>query len=456
MTSFYIDTLGCAKNDYDSQSLAAKLMDRGCERTKNPYKADILIVNTCGFIEAAKRESIEHIFDMISVKQGLRKPKLVVTGCLSERYHAELVDELGEVDIFTGVNEYDELPDILLGENGKFPQNNKTAANSNASDMVTESAKETLPYVERVYEKGVYSDVIKIAEGCNNACKFCAIPMIRGKYRSKRIEDCVREACDMASHGIKELIVIAQDTSYYGMDIYGERKLPELLRRICKIDGIEWIRLMYVYDDGVTDELIDTIASESKICNYIDMPIQHISDNVLTKMGRKSTGASIRNTIAKLRKNISDIHIRTTLLVGFPGETEQDIRELVTFVQEAKIERMGAFAFSDEEGTPAHEMPDKLSEDVKQSRLDMIMTTGRDVSRDINSKKTGKTYDVIIDEVIADDCSEYAYIGRTRYDAPEIDDSVEFTSDKEHFPGDIVKVKITDAYEYDLIGTEVQ
>jgi ribosomal protein S12 methylthiotransferase len=435
--SIYIDTLGCAKNEYDSQVLAAELLRRGCTITDEPEDADILIVNTCGFIDAAKVESIDHIFSFAGMKESGKK--LVVTGCLSERYHEELAKEIPEVDIFTGVNDYDDLPSLLLDDDA-------------AGDNVRGKAEKVLPFRERVFPENTYSSVIKIAEGCSNSCAFCAIPKIRGPYRSKRMEDVIREASMMADRGIKELILIAQDTSYYGRDLYGRPMLPELLRELNKIDGIEWIRLMYVYDDGITDELIDAIAECEKVCSYIDIPIQHISNSVLKAMRRRSTGDSIRATIAKLRKRIPDIHIRTTLLVGFPGETEQDFQELLDFVKTEKIDRLGTFAFSDEDGTPAHDMDGKVPEEVAEKRRDMIMQAQAAVSEELNERKIGRTFDVMVDEAGPDSF----FIGRTRYDAPEIDDEVTFQSDRELRPGDIVRVKITDAYEYDLAGEEVQ
>ena len=431
--TFYIDTLGCAKNDYDSQVLAALLMQRGCTLTEAPEAADILIVNTCGFIESAKIESIEHIFSMASLKGKTKK--LVVTGCLSERYHEDLVKEIPEVDIFTGVNDYDELPDLLLSDNKVM------------ADSVKGRVGKVLPYKERALPGKSYSGVLKIAEGCNNTCAFCAIPKIRGPFRSKKIEDAVKEAEVMAEQGIKELTIIAQDTSYYGKDLYGEAMLPELLRRLCRIDEIKWIRLLYVYDDGITDELIETIAANDKICNYLDIPIQHIADNVLSRMKRKSTGASIRETFRKLRANIPDVHIRTTVLVGFPGESEDDFKELLEFVKEARIDRLGVFAFSDEEGTLSYTMDDKLPEDVKETRRDSIMELQLSISEEL---KLGKTYEVMIDEI-----HDGSYIGRTKYDAQEIDNEVSFVSERLHELGDIVNVKITEAYEYDLVGEEV-
>ncbi|MBQ0040729.1 MAG: 30S ribosomal protein S12 methylthiotransferase RimO [Clostridiales bacterium] len=439
MTKIYIDTLGCAKNEYDSQVLSADLEERGCAIVLDPEEADVLIVNTCGFIDDAKRESIEHIFEMAELKGESKK--LVVTGCLSQRYHDELVEEMPEVDMFFGVNDYDVIPDIIVGD---------VAAPSPVGHLEP-TTPSPLVYRKRMYKKNVYTDVLKIAEGCNNACAFCAIPAIRGPYRSKSIEDCVREARDMAEAGVKELVLIAQDTSQYGKDLYGSIKLPELLTELCKIDGIEWIRLQYVYDNGITDELIEVMKREPKICNYLDIPIQHIADNVLNAMRRRSSGKSIRATIKKLRDNIPDIHIRTTLLVGFPGETEADIEELIDFIDETKIDRLGAFAFSDEEGTASFDLPGKLDEETKQERRNMVMEHQLAVSEELNERKIGGVQEVMIDEV----AGENLYIGRTRYDAPDIDCEVTVSTEIKHRPGDIIKVKITDSYEYDLEGVEV-
>lgn len=448
----YIDTLGCAKNEYDSQMLAAALVERGCSIVFEPEDADIMIVNTCGFIEDAKKESISRIFELAEEKG--RGMKLVVTGCLSERYHRELAEEMPEVDMFFGVNDYDRLPDILIGSgpDEERPLGRGGAAPEEAarsSDMVGD-VLDDLRYRKRDFDEGAYTGYLKIAEGCNNACSFCAIPSIRGRYRSKRIEDCVREAQDMADAGIRELILIAQDTSQYGRDLYGKLCLPELLKKLCAIDGIEWIRLMYVYDNGITDELVDTIANEPKICKYIDMPIQHISDKVLHRMRRQSTGDSIRAAIRMLRERIPEVHIRTTLLVGFPGETEEDMAELLEFIDTMKIDRLGAFAFSDEEGTPSYELDGKLDEETKQARRNAVMEHQLRVSEELNEKKIGKVFEVIVDEMIDED----VYSGRTRYDSPEIDCNVAFRSTRDLYPGDIVNVRIHSAYEYDLEGEE--
>ena len=435
MKKVYIDTLGCAKNEYDSQVLSKLLQEQGFELVGDPISSDVMIVNTCGFIDDAKTESIERILELGEIK-GDRK--LVITGCLSQRFHDELVKEMPEVDLFFGVNEYDLIPKILSGH--LFNEN----------DMVGLEI-DKLPYRKRILEDKPYYAYLKIAEGCNNACSFCAIPSIRGPYRSKRIEDCIREAKDLADAGIKELILIAQDTSQYGIDLYGELKLPELLTELCKIEGIEWIRIMYVYDNSITDELIDTIARETKICKYVDMPIQHVSDNVLNRMRRKSTGSSIIDAINKLRERIPDIHIRTTLLVGFPGETEEDFGELLNFVDSMNIDRLGAFAYSDEEGTASYKLDGKLDDETKAARRDSIMEHQLHISEHLNEKKIGQILEVIIDEKVEDG----VYIGRSRYDAPDIDCEITITSNNALKPGDIIKVLIKNSYEYDLEGEEI-
>ncbi len=457
----FIDTYGCAKNEYDSSVLAASLVERGCSIVDDACEADFIILNTCGFIEDAKKESIERIFDLADLRK--ESQKLIVTGCLSERYHKELSEEIPEVDMFFGVNDYDEIPDILLNED-------KEAKNPDRVGCVLDM----LPYRKRFIEGNTHFAYMKIAEGCYNACSFCAIPGIRGTFRSKKMEDCVREAEDLAEKGVRELILIAQDTSQYGRDLYGEVKLPELLKRLFRVEGIEWIRLMYVYDNGITDELIDTIANEPKICKYIDMPIQHVSDHVLKMMRRRSSGDSIKEVINKLRDRIPDVHIRTTLLVGFPGETQEDMDELIDFIDNYDIDRLGAFAFSEEEGTPSFTMDGKIPEEERKARRDLVMQHQQAVSDRLNERKIGRIYEVIVDECVELDAENIVddfnnideetmsrtvnvYSGRTRYDAPEIDCAVTFTTNNmELVPGDIVKVRITDAYEYDLDGEEVE
>lgn len=443
MKKIYIDTLGCAKNEYDSQVLSAALVEKGFEICKEPENADVLIVNTCGFIDDAKRESIERIFELADIKE---ERHLIVTGCLSERYHEELVKEMPEVDIFFGVNDYDRIPEIIIN----MFKGSETAENQAVQGDMVGSEQDMLCYRRRDYTAYTHTGVLKIAEGCNNACSFCAIPSIRGSYRSKSMEDCVHEAMDMAAAGIRELVLIAQDTSQYGRDLYEKPCLDRLLHELCRIDGIEWIRIMYLYDNGITDEIIEAIATEPKVCKYIDMPIQHISDNVLNAMRRQSSGASIKATIEKLRNRIPDIHIRTTLLVGFPGETESDINELLDFIDTMNIDRLGAFAFSDEEGTASFDLPNKLPEDIKIARRNSVMEHQLAVSERLNETKIGRILEVMVDELVEDG----VYVGRSRYDAPEIDCEVSFTSEAVHRPGDIVRVKINNAYEYDLEGEE--
>ena len=468
----FIDTYGCAKNEYDSSVLAASLTEKGCSIVYDTREADVIILNTCGFIEDAKKESIERIFDLIDYRE--ENQKIIVTGCLSERYHKELAEEIPELDMIFGVNDYDKIPDIIMSEAGGHVETALSDRVGCTLDMLPYRKRKLDSYdVEYNTEYMPHYGYLKIAEGCYNACSFCAIPMIRGSYRSKKMEDCVLEAEDMAAAGIKELILIAQDTSQYGRDLYGEPRLSELLRRLCRVEGIEWIRLMYVYDNGITDELIDTIANEPKICNYIDMPIQHVSDNVLRMMRRRSTGDSIKEVIRKLRDRIPDVHIRTTLLTGFPGETQEDMDELIDFIDTYEIDRLGCFAFSDEEGTPSYEMPDKIPEEEKKARRDLVMQHQQAVSEKLNEKKIGSIVDVMVDRCIEVDCEDIIedfdkadketlkkvltlYEGRTGFDAPEIDCSVYFTSKSwEYEPGRVVKVLITDTYEYDLEGTEV-
>ncbi len=454
--SVYIDTLGCAKNEYDSQVLAKYLTSQGCLITDDPLESDILIVNTCGFIEAAKIESINRIMEMVNIKGD--KKRLIITGCLSERYHDELVKEIPEADLIAGVNEYFKLSDIIKEIN---LDSNETFENK---DIVGGGTNEILEYNKREIPLGTYSSFIKVAEGCDNTCAFCAIPSIRGRYRSKKIEDIVREAEDLSLKGVKELILIAQDLSVYGKDIYGKIELVTLLKELCKVDGIRWIRLMYMYDNNITEELIKTIKDEPKICNYIDIPIQHISDKILKRMRRKSSSSSIKSTINMMRSIIPDMCIRSTLMVGFPGETEEDFNELLEFIREYKLDRIGVFSYSDEDGTIAYNMDGKLDEETKKNRVDILMTEQSKISLQKNIEKLGSTLEVIIDEIdggsIASSLESgklnYTYIGRTRCDAPEVDCEVTITSSKEHKTGDIIPVLIEEVLEYDLIGKEVE
>ena len=432
----FIDTLGCPKNFNDSEFAAGILEENGYEIIDSPEDADIIMVNTCGFINDAKKESIEHIFEMNERRKD--GGKLVVSGCLSQRYSEELSKEIPEADCIIGVNQYNKLPEILSDID-----NNHVAANSCDLD-----------YLEKTVRKlsdNPYTATLKIAEGCNNTCTYCIIPMIRGKFRSKKMEDIITEAKELANAGCKELILIAQDVTYYGKDLYGKVVLPELLRKLCKIDGIEWIRLMYCYDERITDELIQVMAEEDKICKYIDIPLQHASDNILRLMRRQTTRKSIKETLAKLKAAMPDIHVRTTLIVGFPGETEDDYDQLLELVESERFSRLGVFTYSQEENTVAAEMDNQIDEDIKQTRFDGVMRRQMLISSELNQEKIGKVFDVIVDSMDEDG----SFIGRTRFDAPEIDNSVIFTSKNELQPGDIVKVKINDAFDYDIIGEEL-
>ena len=434
----YIDTLGCPKNFNDTEVAKGSLCgENDFTLAASPEDADIIMVNTCGFINDAKKESIDKIFEMSAYKHAGKK--LVVSGCLSERYSKELFDEMPEVDCFIGVNEYEQLPEIFRNLDMR-------------KNLVGGCIGDTLPRMQRKLDDNPFTSTLKIAEGCDNFCAYCVIPSIRGGFRSKRMEDVLAEAEELAAAGCKELILIAQDVTNYGIDLYGAYKLPELLRQLCRIEGIVWIRLMYCYEDRITDELIAVMATEPKICHYIDIPIQHAADTVLTAMNRRSTGASIRTTIRKLREAIPDMHIRTTLIVGFPGETEDDFEALLDFVETMRFERLGVFAYSREEGTPAGEMENQIDEAVKEARLDAIMRRQLEISLAVNEAKIGKTFMVLVEERDADG----SYIGRTAYDAPEIDDSVLFTSKRALKAGDFVQVQINDAFDYDLIGVEVE
>ncbi len=444
----YIETLGCPKNFNDSEGIAGIWESSGMSITDNPIQADAILVNTCGFINDAKKESIDKIFEMANFIEeeaerksaegaAAEKKILIVSGCLSQRYGDELFDEMPEADIFLGVNDYEKLPRIV--QDFKRGQRQK---------LFSCQPEKFAEFSGRKTEDNPYTATLRIAEGCSNCCAYCVIPQIRGKYRSRPMENILREAEELAAKGCKEIILIAQDVTEYGRDIYGMLKLPELLRKLCRVEGLRWIRLMYCYEDKITDELIEVMASEEKICRYIDIPLQHISDNVLSRMNRHSTMDSIENTLCRLKKTMPDIHIRTTLITGFPGEREEDFEKLVDFVEAQRFERLGVFAYSREEGTVAGDMENQIDEEIKQARADSIMRRQMDISREVNEAKVGKTFEVLVDG----QDEEGAYIGRTQYDAPEIDNTVIFQAEQKLEPGDMVKVTITDAFDYDIVG----
>jgi ribosomal protein S12 methylthiotransferase len=441
----YIETLGCPKNENDSELFGGRLEKAGHQIIDTPDKADAIIVNTCGFINDAKKESIETILEMGRIKEP--DAILVVSGCLSQRYGDELYKEMPEADIILGVNDYDKLPDLLsLHEAGT--RQKYLSQTPNPDDWKL-----------RRVQGQMYRATLKISEGCDNCCTYCVIPQIRGPYRSRPKEELIDETRWLAEKGCKELILIAQDVTAYGLDLYGRLALPELLSDLCKIQGIQWIRLMYCYEDRITDELIDVMKQEPKISHYIDIPLQHYSLPVLQAMKRRSTPESIKNTIDKLRKALPDIHIRTTLITGFPGETSSDYDNLLELVNDAEFERLGVFAYSKEEGTPAGKMKNQVPQKIKEDRKEGIMLRQMEISRTQNLAKVGQTLEVIVDEL--DDRKDiggvatYTYVGRTRYDAPEIDHTVLVQTNKTHVPGDLIQVRITDGFDYDIVGLEV-
>lgn len=430
-------SLGCDKNLVDSEMMMGLLRQRGYEFTDDETEAEVIVINTCGFINDAKEESINTILNMAQYKEQNLKA-LVVTGCLVERYKNEIMEELPEIDAVVGTTAFDKICDavdeVLKGKG------------YSAYDDIDRLCR---PDTDRIITTGGYYSYLKIAEGCDKHCTYCSIPSIRGRYRSVPMEDLIREAAYLADNGIKELILVAQETTVYGRDIYGEKKLPELLHRLCEIKGIEWIRIQYCYPEEITDELIDTIKNEKKICNYIDMPIQHASDKILKKMGRRTNNAELREKIAKLREAVPDICLRTTLITGFPGETEEDHNILMDFIDEMEFDRLGVFTYSPEEDTPAATMPEQIDEEVKLTRKDEIMELQQEISIDKSERLVGSRLEVIIEGKAAD---EDVYVGRTYMDAPGIDGYVFINTDEELMSGDFAFVRITKALEYDLIG----
>lgn len=432
-------SLGCPKNQVDGEVLLAKLADAGFKIVNTIEDSDIMIVNTCGFIEAAKTEAIETILEVAEYKNAGIISAIVVTGCLAERYKDDVLSELPEVDAVVGIGANSNIVKIcqkaLCGiSTANFP--NKCYLPLNEKRMLS-----TPPHWA----------YLKIAEGCDNRCAFCAIPGIRGKFRSRPMVEVIDEAKALAAKGIKEVILIAQDTTKYGQDIYGEYKLAALLEELVKIDGIEWIRLYYCYPQRITDELIEVIRDNEKICSYIDVPLQHSDATVLRNMRRVGTGEDYKALIAKMRKEIPDLALRTTLMVGFPGETDEQFENLCSFIKDVKFDRMGCFAFSPEEDTPAYDMDNQLDDDVKNHRQEILMDLQYGISESLNKSRVGKTYKVIVDSVKDNVC-----VGRSYMDSPEIDTGIIFSSTPDIKIGDFVNVKITDVDGYDLIGELVK
>ena len=434
-------SLGCAKNLCDTEVMLHHLMEAGYEITPEETEADAVIINTCAFIESAKKESIDNILDIAWLKKHGKLRALIVTGCLAERYRQQVMDEMPEVDAILGVGAIHKITEALDASLSRGA--------GQAKYCCLDDKESASLGGDRVITTGEVSAYIKIAEGCNNRCTYCAIPSIRGKLRSRSIEDIVAEAKNLDEMGIKELVVIAQDTTVYGKDLYGEYRLPELLRAITDATSIPWIRILYCYPDKITDELIEEMRTNSRIVHYIDLPIQHISDKVLRAMNRHGDSACIKDAIARLRATIPDIVIRTTAIVGFPGETEEDFNELCDFVAATKFERFGAFPYSREENTPAAEMPDQIDEQTKQDRYDIIMKCQMRVSEEFNEGLLGSTVRVLCEGF--DPVSE-SYYGRTYRDASEIDGKIWFASKKKVNAGDFVDVRVTDIMDYDLVG----
>ena len=431
-------SLGCPKNQVDAEHMLALMDEAGHTIVDYVDGCDIVIINTCGFIDDAKKEAIENILDTVELKKEGIVKKIIVTGCLAQRHKEEIAKEIPEVDAVIGIgangNILDVIEDVMVSSEKieSFPPQSELPLDG-----------------QRILTTPEHWAYLKISDGCSNRCTYCTIPSIRGDMRSRKMENIVDEAKQLAEIGIKELIIVAQDTTSYGLDLYGELKLPALLDELCEIDGIEWIRLLYCYPDRITDELIETMKKQEKIVHYIDLPLQHANDKILKAMNRRGTSDEIRNTIEKLRTEIPDVVIRTTFIVGFPGEDDEAFEDLATFVNEIGFDRLGCFSFSAQEGTPAYNMEGQVEDDVKLNRGDIIMQDQLAIMEEKNNEKIGNTYKTIVEEY---DSYTDSYIGRTYMDAPEIDSVVKFTSAEDLEIGDFAYVTIFDFDEYDLIG----
>ncbi len=430
-------SLGCPKNQVDSEMMLAKLQNAGFEIADDVYDCDIVIINTCAFIEDAKKEAIENILEMAELKKEGSIKKIIVMGCLSERYKDEIASELPEVDVIAGI-----------GANGDIVEICKSVSENHSFNKFP--PKEDMPLEgERLLTTPEYWAYLKISDGCSNHCTYCAIPEIRGEMRSRKIESILDEAAQLAENGVKELILVAQDTTRYGEDLYGELKLPELLKGLVKIEGIEWIRLLYCYPDRITDELLDVIAQEEKIQNYIDMPVQHADAGILRAMNRKGDKDTLLGLVAKIRAKLPDAVLRTTLITGFPGEGQAEFETLCEFVKEARFDRLGCFSYSQEEGTRAAEFENQVDEEEKNRRGELIMEEQFRIFTEKREEKIGETVSVIVEGY---DSFTDSYKGRTWMDAPDIDSVINFTCPYELNDGDIVEVQIFDISEYDFLG----
>ncbi len=426
-------SLGCSKNLIDTEMCIGLFKNNNFEISNNPEVSDIIVINTCGFIESAKEEAINTILEMAEYKKTGNCKYLIVIGCLVQRYKEDLQKALPEVDLFISINEYDTMWSKI----------------ENLIDAKSSNKKSTLDYLDRVVTTGNTTAYLKIAEGCSNNCTYCAIPYIRGKYISRPIEEILEEATILANKGFEEIIVIAQDTTKYGIDIYGESKLAELLRKLCKIEGFKWIRFLYAYPESITEELIETVKTEEKICKYFDIPIQHISNTVLKRMNRKSNGESIKKLIEKIKLEIPSVMLRTSLIVGFPGETEKDFSELYNFVQGTKFNKLGVFKYSKEDGTPAARLKEQIHYKTKQSRFNKIMEVQQLISKEKLENCIGKTYEVLIENKTTD--KKY-YIARSYMDVPDMDGVIYIKNTKDYRIGEFATCRVVGVNEYDLIG----
>ena len=431
-------SLGCDKNLTDTEVMLGLLASRGYEMTDDECEADIIVINTCCFIHDAKEESIQNILEMAEYKKEGSLKALIVTGCLAQRYRQEILDEIPEVDAVLGTTAYDQILDAV-------DEALKGQSSVRMEDL------QRLPKVEakRQVTTGGHFAYMKIAEGCDKHCTYCIIPKIRGRFRSRPMEELIREAEELAEQGVKELILVAQETTLYGKDLYGEKSLPVLLRKLCKISGLRWIRVLYCYPEEITDELIRVMKEEPKICHYLDLPIQHANDDILKRMGRKTSKQELIDIVGKLRKEIPDICLRTTLITGFPGETQEQYEELYRFVSEMEFDRLGVFTYSPEEDTPAALMLDQIEESVKEERQAELMELQQEIAFEAAENMVGKEVLVMIEGKVAD---ENVYVGRTYKDAPNIDGLIFVETGVELVSGDFAKVRVTGALEYDLIG----
>ena len=439
-------SLGCPKNQLDTEVMLHEVANAGYEITPEETEADVVIINTCGFIESAKKEAIDNILDIAWLKKHRGLQAIVVTGCLAERYREQLLDEFPEIDAVLGVGSIHNIVEAIEAVTVKKKKSSKRKYSS------FEDKEAVRLGGDRILTTPEYMAYLKIAEGCDNRCAYCAIPSIRGKFRSRTMEDIVAEAKQMDALGVRELCIVAQDITRYGLDLYGSYKLAELLKRITDATSIPWIRLLYCYPDKVTDELIAEIRDNDRILKYIDLPMQHISDKMLSSMNRHGDKKMICDVVEKLRREIPDIVIRTTFIVGFPGETEEDFVELCEFVKKYRFERVGAFTYSREEDTPAYDFPDQIDEQIKQDRLDLLMREQLEINEENNGKMIGKTVTVLCEDY--DPVSE-VHFGRDAANAPEIDGKIYFRSDVRIAPGSFVKVKLREVVDYDIIGRAI-